>query len=75
MKIENIEKCKMLMDKMSKLQSAADLLDGGDASLAIVQGFGNNMRSTDLLEAELNAIVQDAISERIRLIEKQLEQL
>ncbi len=75
MNIDNIEKCKALLNKRSNLQLAADLLDAGQARVAIVQGFGKDMEKTDLFEEELNAAVQDAISERIRLIEKQIELL
>ena len=73
--IDNIEKCKAVLDKRSKLQLAADLLDAGQARVVIVQGFGKDMEKTDLFEEDLNVAVLDAISERIKLIEKQIELL
>lgn len=75
MNIDNIEKCKSLLDKREKLQLASDLLAGKQARVVIAQGFGQEAEKTDLFDEDLNMAVQDAIAGRIKQIEKQIELL
>lgn len=75
MKVENIEKCKALLDQREKLQLASDLLGNGQARVVITQGFGQDAEKTDLFDEQLNMAVQDAIAERIKQIEEHIERL
>ena len=75
MNIDNIEKCKALLDQREKLQLASDLLGNGQARVVITQGFGKDAEKTDLFDEQLNMAVQDAIAERIKQIEKHIERL
>lgn len=75
MKIDNIEMCKALIDKREKLQRASDLLSDEQAIVIVTQGLSKAAERTDIYDECLNLAVQDAIAERIKQIEKQIELL
>lgn len=75
MNIDNIEKCKMLLDKRAALQLASDLLEAKSARVVIVTGYGEQSEKTDLFDEDLNRAVIDAIDTRIKAVEKQISTL
>lgn len=76
MKIDNIEKCQVLLDKRAALQRASLLMaDLQRKALITVQGFARDAARVELTDDELNLAIQDAIDARIQAIEKQIELL
>lgn len=76
MKIDNIEKCKMLLDKRATLQKAATLIsDLQRRACVTITGLAKDAQKVELFDDDLNLAIQDAIDVRLQQIDKQLETL
>lgn len=71
MKIENIEKCKSLLDSRDKLLNASAMLDEQSARVVIMTTDGP-LDLGAIPEPDLTHAVQDALEARIKNIENQL---
>ncbi|MBP3269133.1 MAG: hypothetical protein J6L98_00490 [Bacteroidales bacterium] len=76
MNIENIEKCQMLLDKLARLQKAANIIsDLQRLACVTISGLAKDAIKVELVDEELNLAIQDAIDARIRAIESRIETL
>ena len=74
MNIENIEKCKALLESRDKLLRASSMLDEQTARVAIMTVDGA-LDLGGIPEPELTYAVMDAIAGRVNAIEKQISTL
>lgn len=74
MKIENIEKCKALLESRDKLLKAASMLDEQTACVAIMTTDGP-LDLGAIPEPELTYAVLDALAGRVKTIDNQLTTL
>lgn len=76
MNIENIEKCRMLLDKRAYLQKAATIMGELQRHAKVtIAGLAKQAPSVELIDDDLNLAIQDAIDARIQAIENQIENL
>ncbi len=77
MNINNIEKCRMLLEKRAHLIQAAGIMAELKRKAKVtIEGLA--IRSpfiVELIDEDLNLAIQDAIDARIQAIEKQIETL
>lgn len=76
MKVDNIEKCQMLLSKRATLQKAASILDELQRhALVTISGLAKNAPCVEFLDEDVNLAIQEGIDARIQEIEKQIETL
>ena len=71
MNIDNIEKCKMLLDKREKYIELTQTLDDELATVVITSGG----RRYEFLDQDLNMALQDALQRQVETIEGRLATL
>lgn len=72
MKIENLKKAQELANKLSKLKTCSDLLQGG----GVVKVYGNDVNTWEAVpDRGVCNELREAILERIKELEKEVETL